>query len=256
MSFFCCSFREILLLFSWAWSLCFFISYFSDSMSLGETVIFCGLEGLFLCESYPLEYSCLENHGQRSLAGRSPWGCRAGQAWVTEHIPVYPLRVALLVWGLIFVGIPATFSVCAGCCPLGKGCEWFCGDQTACAGCWAGASSLLCGCHSPAWGRVSCGVAADRSISKLQCEVGTPGVLLLGAEPLNIPPQEPSTRRHALWWHVPPLQSRLLLALPSALPRLGDADRQLSCPSATVLTKPPVQICWPQVCWSQTLGPP
>ena len=28
--------------------------------------------------------------------------------------------------------------------------------ETACAGCWAGASSLLCGCHSPAWGRVSC----------------------------------------------------------------------------------------------------
>ena len=124
-------------------------------MSLGETVIYCGLEGLFLCESYPLEYSCLENHGQRSLAGCSPRGCRVGQAWVTEHIPIYPSRVALLVWGLIFVGIPATFSVCAGCCPLGKGCEWFCGDQTACAGCWAGASSLLCGCHSPAWGRVS-----------------------------------------------------------------------------------------------------
>ena len=23
---------------------------------------------------YPLQYSCLENHGQRSLAGYSPWG--------------------------------------------------------------------------------------------------------------------------------------------------------------------------------------
>ena len=27
----------------------------------------------------PLQYSCLENpHGQRSLAGYSPWGCRVG----------------------------------------------------------------------------------------------------------------------------------------------------------------------------------
>ena len=53
VSFFC-FFRGILLLFSWTWSLCFFISYFSDSMSLGETVISCGLEELFLCESNPL----------------------------------------------------------------------------------------------------------------------------------------------------------------------------------------------------------
>ena len=27
----------------------------------------------------PLQYSCLENyHGQRSLVGYSPWGCRVG----------------------------------------------------------------------------------------------------------------------------------------------------------------------------------
>ena len=35
----------------------------------------------------PLQYSCLENpHGQRSLAGYSPWGCResdmTGCSWV------------------------------------------------------------------------------------------------------------------------------------------------------------------------------
>ena len=24
----------------------------------------------------PLQYSCLENHGQRSLAGYSPWSCK------------------------------------------------------------------------------------------------------------------------------------------------------------------------------------
>ena len=27
---------------------------------------------------YPLQYSCLENHGQRNLAGYSPWGHRVG----------------------------------------------------------------------------------------------------------------------------------------------------------------------------------
>ena len=32
----------------------------------------------------PLQYSCLENsHGQRSLAGNSPWGCKESD--MTEH---------------------------------------------------------------------------------------------------------------------------------------------------------------------------
>ena len=35
----------------------------------------------------PLQYSCLEDpHGQRSLAGYSPWGHRVRQNWVTKHI--------------------------------------------------------------------------------------------------------------------------------------------------------------------------
>ena len=38
----------------------------------------------------PLQYSCLENpHGQRSLAGYSPWGCREldmTERLSTEHI--------------------------------------------------------------------------------------------------------------------------------------------------------------------------
>ena len=35
---------------------------------------------------YPLQYSCLENpHGQRSLAGYSPWGRRVGYDWATKH---------------------------------------------------------------------------------------------------------------------------------------------------------------------------
>ena len=34
----------------------------------------------------PLQYSCLENpHGQRSLAGYSPWGCRVGHDRVNNH---------------------------------------------------------------------------------------------------------------------------------------------------------------------------
>ena len=34
----------------------------------------------------PLQYSCLENpHGQRSLAGHSPWGDRVGHDWATKH---------------------------------------------------------------------------------------------------------------------------------------------------------------------------
>ena len=33
-----------------------------------------------------LQYSCLENlHGQRSLVGYSPWGCRVGHDWATKH---------------------------------------------------------------------------------------------------------------------------------------------------------------------------
>ena len=34
---------------------------------------------------HPLQYSCLENpHGQRSLAGNSPWGCRESD--MTEQL--------------------------------------------------------------------------------------------------------------------------------------------------------------------------
>ena len=33
----------------------------------------------------PLQYSCLENpHGQRSLAGYIPWGCRVRHDWATH----------------------------------------------------------------------------------------------------------------------------------------------------------------------------
>ena len=65
-----------------------------------------------------------------------------------------------------------------------------------------GASSLLCGCHSPVGGRVCSspvvGLEAIRLGSKLWCEVGGTGMLLLGMEPLCIPPQELPTRTCAL----------------------------------------------------------
>ena len=38
----------------------------------------------------PLQDSCLENpHGQRSLAGYSPWSRRVGHDWVTKHSTSY-----------------------------------------------------------------------------------------------------------------------------------------------------------------------
>ena len=34
----------------------------------------------------PFQYSCLENlHGQSSLEGYSPWGCRVRHDWATKH---------------------------------------------------------------------------------------------------------------------------------------------------------------------------
>ena len=32
----------------------------------------------------PLQYSCLESHGQKSLAGYSPWGHKVGHDWATK----------------------------------------------------------------------------------------------------------------------------------------------------------------------------
>ena len=47
----------------------------------------------------------------------------------------------------------------------------------------SGASSLLCGCHSPVGDRICSsvvGMEVSRSFSKLLCEVGGTGALLLG----------------------------------------------------------------------------
>ena len=91
--------------------------------------------------------------------------------------------------------------MCAGCYPLDRGCDWYCGDHSL-HQMLNGASSLLCGCHIPVGGRVcspAVGVEAPRSGSKLQYEVGGTGALPLGEEPLSIPLQELSTRKCTLW---------------------------------------------------------
>ena len=48
---------------------------------------------------YPLQYSCLENlHGQRSLAGYSPWGHK--ELNMTEQLSTYRLTILVLIVSL------------------------------------------------------------------------------------------------------------------------------------------------------------
>ena len=43
----------------------------------------------------PVQYSCLENpHGQRSLMGYSPCGCRVRHNWATKHGTAHSWKVA------------------------------------------------------------------------------------------------------------------------------------------------------------------
>ena len=47
----------------------------------------------------PLQYSCLENpHGQRSLVGYSPWGCKESDTteWLRTHTHTFSLLRAIL----------------------------------------------------------------------------------------------------------------------------------------------------------------
>ena len=47
-----------------------------------------------LVEGNPLQYSCLKNfHGQRSLAGYSPWGCEESCRTETEHTHVPTMAI-------------------------------------------------------------------------------------------------------------------------------------------------------------------
>ena len=61
---------------------------------------------------YTLQYSCLENsHGQRSLMGYSPWGCR--ELDVTEH--THKNCYYLKKWTIIFKNVCFLFAI--SCCP-------------------------------------------------------------------------------------------------------------------------------------------
>ena len=49
----------------------------------------------------PFQYSCLENHGQRSLMGYSPWGRK--ELDMTEHTTPPPQWLALMPLGHLYV---------------------------------------------------------------------------------------------------------------------------------------------------------
>ena len=118
-------------------------------------------------------------------------------------------------------------SGCAGSYPLDRGCD--------CQSCVV-------------WDRISSpvvGVEAPRSGSKLQCELGRTGVLLLGKEPLCIPPQELSTGTCAVRCHLSPfVHSHKVYCFGHCLwPHLsyGNAGNPPRGASGAVLTKSLVQ---------------
>ena len=72
----------------------------------------------------------------------------------------------------------------------------------------SGASSLLCGCHSPVGSSVYplvVGVETLRSVSDVWCEIGGIGALPLREEPLSVPLPELSTVKCAPWCHLKPI---------------------------------------------------
>ena len=81
----------------------------------------------------PLQYSCLENpHGQRSLAGYSPWGCKELDTAVTKHstpripwVRVAPRTVSLVPrWprsGAGSLHLPTFLGTSPGCTGTSSG---------------------------------------------------------------------------------------------------------------------------------------
>ena len=52
------------------------------------------------------QYSNLENcHGQKSLAGYSPWGHRVGHNWSTKHIPYISIYMCVCVFVCVLLSI-------------------------------------------------------------------------------------------------------------------------------------------------------
>lgn len=90
-----------------------------------------------------------------------------------------------LVRGLHLVWVPAvSFLLYAGCYPLHRECDCFCGDQSLH---WklSRASCLVCGCHSFVGSTVCSpvGVEAPQIILFLSCGVSSAVLELLGEEP-------------------------------------------------------------------------
>lgn len=112
----------------------------------------------------------------------------------------------------------------------------------------SGATSVLCGCHSPV-GRWVCspvvGVEAPRSVSEPWWELDRTGVLALGEEPLSIPL---SPGKCALWCCLSPVvwahRVHRFCCCPWLHVSPGNSGSWPGCPSASVLAELLVQIRW------------
>ena len=81
-----------------------------SACSAGNTGLILGLKrSLGGGHGNPLEYSCLQNpHGQRSLRGYSPWGCRVEHHWATKHSTLQ--IISLNLW-FLFSCLLKRFSI-------------------------------------------------------------------------------------------------------------------------------------------------
>ena len=60
-----------------------------------------------------------ESHGQRILAGYSPWGCRFGYDWATKH-STWKISTVSTERGALPVFAAQAFSYWGWCCPCKK----------------------------------------------------------------------------------------------------------------------------------------
>lgn len=180
--------------------------------------MYCGLEGLFLRESLPLQSMRVSYFWCK---GCCQYGC-----------------------------LPCLSSMYAGCYPLDRGSYCFCGDQSLH---WKlSGASLLCACHS----LVGTGSASQLLGWKppylfLSCGVRQAVLEHSHWESLSIPPQELSTGKCDLWCHLSPIVRAQNIHhcwhCPQALLSHGNAGSQAGCPSGAVLTRPPAPIHWHRI---------
>ena len=66
------------------------------------------------------QYTCLENpHGQRSMAGYSPWGPRVGHDWATKHSILSPKLMNFIVKCVVYKRIVLQLRL-VDCLLIGK----------------------------------------------------------------------------------------------------------------------------------------